>query len=66
MSLVCPKCKFRRSAEAGVRLEVCPRCEAMGREAYLSRPSRGSARHPLDLIDLTSTARKELARARRL
>jgi hypothetical protein len=64
VSLICPTCNFQRGVEGAVRLELCPRCAADGRDVYLVEARRRAvpARH--DLIGLLATARGELARAR--
>lgn len=62
--LVCPKCKFRRRAEAGLRLETCPRCGVEGHEVYLVKAEKPVRVRRLDLVGLMSTAREELSRVR--
>ena len=58
--IVCTRCGFSRSEEAGVRLRLCPRCQARGEEVYLERKR---ARRRYDLIGLLATARAELRRS---
>ena len=58
--LVCGRCGFSRSEEAGIRLGLCPRCQAGGKEVYLERKR---ARRRYDLVGLLAIARAELRRS---
>ncbi len=62
MPFVCPSCGLRRNVERVIRLELCPRCQAEGKDVYLiddAGPVAGRRRH--DLIGLLATARGELS-----
>ena len=64
MRRVCPSCKFVSDVEPTVRLELCPKCQAEGREVYLIDAPRPKRARRTDLIGLLATARGELARRR--
>ena len=60
MMLVCARCGFSRSEEAGIRLGLCPRCQAGGKEVYLERKR---ARRRYDLVGLLADSRAQLRRS---
>jgi Zn-finger nucleic acid-binding protein len=62
--LVCPSCNLESHVEGTVRLELCPRCRAEGREVYMAELPAARRRRRTDLIGLLATARGELARRR--
>jgi hypothetical protein len=64
--LVCPRCNLQRQSDPALRLDLCPRCQTVGKEIYLEavREPVIPARRRYDLYGLLASARAQLELSR--